>query len=343
MDYYTNLLQSSASFGEALAWTVIRPLQEPLSLQSAASRLIGGGHPPIVDADEEFIEEVESLNGRAVYIGQSGDATMLLEPDGFSYAAGSHVMAWLSQEAQVWHLSWNHTGRRVLEYAANGQWLAGIAELNPHAIYGADPAALQAEAAAMEEVVNAPWPTQQATALAIIELRTGAQLPRDWFDQPRQVAIVEPLISKDCPPIGLWHYEPDLDARLRLAPQESRSAVLLQLVDVLTNRFHLDMPATTRARQAAHSGLPLDADLLEDVGAEWESLGHQWADRGFAVREENDDAWRRWVAANAVRHSLQSLSEGSTYLDALTYGKFALDEEWPDNRTWIREIISRIP
>ncbi|GAA0996978.1 hypothetical protein GCM10009555_093750 [Acrocarpospora macrocephala] len=337
--YYTDLIQSDAPFGEALAWTVIRPLGDPVPLTTAAIRLIGGGHPELVESDEEFTEEAVFLEGKAVYLGQTGTATMLLEPGGFSYAGRPQVMAWLSQDAQVWHLSWNLAGTRGLEYAAHGQWLARIPTLIPDMLHGADPAALEEEAAALQEVADAPWPAKQATAMAIIEARTGARLPMDWFDQPRPVAIIDPLVSVECPPIGLWHYEPDLHARLHLVSQEHRRASLLRVVDLLVESFDLGLPSITRAVRAAHGGEALGVDLLEGVREEWESLGERWAGRGYAVQEENEDAWRRWVAANAIRHSLRSLDDGANHLDGLTYARFALSDGWHDIRAGIRQMI----
>jgi hypothetical protein len=69
--------------------------------------------------------------------------------------------------------------------------------------------------------------------------------------------------------------------------EENRRAILLRLADVLTERFDLGMTAITRAVRAARD--------------EWESLRARWAGRPHAVREEDENAWRRWVAANAVR------------------------------------------
>ncbi|MEU9837221.1 hypothetical protein AB0D67_37270 [Streptosporangium sp. NPDC048047] len=339
VNHYTKLLRDSASFAEALSWTVIRPLDKSIALDAVAARLIGGGHPLLTESDDEFTEEAEFSEGYAVYMGRSGEAVMLVEPGGFSYASIPQVMAWLSQDAQVWHLSWNHTGSRVLEYAANGQRLARIPELDPHAIHGADPAALQEEAAALEETRNASWPVKKATAMAIIERRTGARLPMDWFDQPRLVAIVDPLINDECPPIGLEHYEPDMHVQLQSAPPEYRQAVLLQVIDVLVERFDLGLTAITRAVRVAHAGQPLDGALLEEVREEWVDLGARWAGRGYAVREEDENTWRRWVAVNAIRHSLRSLNEGASFFDGLTYARFALSENWPEIRAGIRGII----
>ncbi|MGN9785419.1 hypothetical protein ACTMTF_28625 [Nonomuraea sp. ZG12] len=337
--HYTDLIQSSAPFGEALAWTVIRPLGKPIPLENIATRLTGGAHPVLVESDEEFTEEAGFLEGKAVYLGQAGTATMLVEPGGFSYAGREQVMAWLSHDAQVWHLAWNIAGTRGLSYAAYGQWLARIPTLDPGMLYGVDPDAVAEEAAALKEVADAPWPATKATAMAIVEARTGARLPMDWFDRPRQVAIVDPLISDDCPPLGLWHYEPDMNAKLHLASREHRRAVLLRTVNVLVERFNLGLTAITRAVRAVHDGRPLDVALLEEIRKEGETLGERWAGRGYAVREEDEDTWRRWVAANAVRHGLRSLDRGADFLDCLTYARFALSEEWPEIRTWIRESI----
>ncbi|MEV0148134.1 MULTISPECIES: DUF6461 domain-containing protein [unclassified Nonomuraea] len=337
MDYYTDLLRSSATFNEALAWTVIVPLSEPLSLDAVASRVIGGGHPLLMESGEEFDEEAEFLAGHAVYLGHSGDTVMLLEPGGFSYVATPQVMAWLSQDAQVWHLSWNHTGSKVLEYWADGQQLTRIPGLDALSVHGADPAELQEEVAALAQAGRASWTTRKATAMALIERRSGARLPIDWFDEAHPVAVVDPPIGDDCPPIGLWHHEPDLNAKLRSASHEQRRAVLLHVTGILVERFDLSLPAITRAVRIARGGEPVDDALLEGVREAWEHLGARWAGRGYAVREEDDNAWRRWVAANAVRHSLRSLNEGASFLDGLTYAMFALPEEWPTIRAWIRE------
>ncbi|MDF5755751.1 hypothetical protein [Spongiactinospora sp. TRM90649] len=201
--YYTDLLHSSAPFGETLAWTVVRPVQgPPPSVEDVASRLTGGGSPVLVESDEEFTEEAVFMDGPPVYLGATGAVIMLTEPSGFSYAARQQVMAWLSQDAQVWHLSWNVAGTPGLEYAAHGRYLARIPSLEPESLYGVDPGALEEEAAALQAVAGAPWPAQKATAMAVIEARTGARLPGDWYEHPRTVATIDPLLGEECPPIG---------------------------------------------------------------------------------------------------------------------------------------------
>ncbi|MDF5755750.1 hypothetical protein [Spongiactinospora sp. TRM90649] len=77
---------------------------------------------------------------------------------------------------------------------------------------------------------------------------------------------------------------------------------------------------------------------------EWETLGERWAGQGAAYREQAEDEWRRWVAANGVRHALRSLNEGASVLDGLTYARFALSDEWPGIRARIRaELRSGLP
>ncbi|MGW0590818.1 hypothetical protein [Streptosporangium sp. NPDC002607] len=329
VNHYIGLIQSTPLIEEGLSWTVVRPLGESLSLPSVASRLIGGGRPTLVESSEEFDEEAEAVEGTAVYLDEFGDSIGLYEPGGFSYAAAVPVLEWLSEDAQVWHVSWNLTGRRFLEYAANGRRLAVIPGFDPRALHGEAPATLQDAAAALESVAGETWITQKAAVLAVIEARTGARLSHGWFDEPRQVALVDLPFSEETTPIGLWHHEPELDARLRLMPEEDRRAVLLRLIDVLIERFDLDLAFIAPAVRAAHKGLPIDAGLLEEVKAEWENLGRQWTGAFYAVRENDEPGWRRWVAANAIRHSLRSLNEGASFFDGLTYAKFALSEEWP--------------
>ncbi|MFB9968312.1 hypothetical protein ACFFOP_37740 [Sinosporangium siamense] len=337
--YYEELIRGTSPFGAALAWTVILPLGQPVSFPEAASRLIGGGHPVLVESDEEFDEAAHSMDFIAAYLGQAGPATMLVEPSGFSYAGREQVMAWLSHNAQVWHVSWNVTSRRDLDYAAHGQWLARLPEFHHEMLHGTDPGALAEEAALLREAAEAPWPRQRATAMAIVEMRTGARLPEDWFDRPRQVAVVDQPITEQDPPIGLWHHEPDLDARLRSAPEETRRAVLLRLAGSLVERFDLGATPLGHAVRTAHEGMPLDAELWEDMRYAWERLGERWAVRLAAPREEYEHTWPRWVAANGVRHSLRSLGEGANWFDGVTYARFALGDEWPSVKRWIREMI----
>ncbi|MEU6711702.1 hypothetical protein ABZ897_09520 [Nonomuraea sp. NPDC046802] len=332
--YYTDLLRTT-TFGEALAWTVVRPLGETSTLEATAARLIGDGHPFLMESNEEIIEEAEFVTGHAVFMGRSGDSITLLEPGGFGYCSTPQVMAWLSQDALVWHLSWNHTGSRVLEFAAGSQRLARMPRLDHQALHGADPTALREEAAALEQLGEAAWPLQEATLMAIIEQRTGARLSADWSDQHHQVAIVDPLIDKACPPIGFRHHDPDVHAELMSVSQGRRQAVLLHVIDLLVQRFDLGQSAAAHALRTVRQGQPLNDALLEEVQEEWVDLGARWAERGYAVREEDENAWRRWVAANGIRHSLRSLSEGASFLDGLTYARFALPEEWPEIRAWI--------
>ncbi|HEX4816437.1 MAG TPA: hypothetical protein VFV66_27165 [Nonomuraea sp.] len=150
--------------------------------------------------------------------------------------------------------------------------------------------------------------------------------------------MVDLSFSEEVIPIGLWHHEPELDSRLRLTPEENCRAILLRLMDVLIERFDLDLAFITPAVRAAHEGLPIAAGLLEEVRAEWENLGQQWSGTFCAVREEDETGWRRWLAANAIRHSLRSLNEGVSFFDGLTYARFALSEEWPATRDWVRSM-----
>ncbi|MFC7588408.1 hypothetical protein ACFQYP_35415 [Nonomuraea antimicrobica] len=73
-----------------------------------------------------------------------------------------------------------------------------------------------------------------------------------------------------------------------------------------------------------------------------ESLGGRWEGRPFAVREQDDQQWRRWVAANAVRHGLRSVSDAAaSHLSALTYAREALDGDWAAFRTRLCQLIDR--
>lgn len=323
--YEQVLTDDSGWLAEGLSWTVVRPFGTDLSLEDLTTRLTGGGWPIIAEADEDVEPDT-------VYLGGSGLAGMLLEPGGFTGVGLPHVLRWLSHEAQVWHLSWNLTGRQVMTYLVHGRVLAELPGL------GEGPETLATELRALRAAEGAAWPGRQAAAMAIVEARTGARLDRHWFDQPRPIALLDQPISPDPLPLGLWHHEPDLHARLSASPQETRRALLLHVVETLIDTFDLSTPELTDALHAVGQGRTLSRDHLAAMRAVHESLGSRWAGLPFAVREQDDRQWRRWVAANAVRHGLRSISDAAAWhLDALTFAREALSGDWATVRSRLYE------
>ncbi|MCG5213094.1 hypothetical protein [Streptosporangium sp. KLBMP 9127] len=333
--HYAQLLQDGiAGVSDGLSWTVVRPVTGHLSLDETAARMTGGGHPSIVELDVD-----EAMDREAVRLHHSGSTTMLVQTQNYPYASAPQVLQWLSVNAQVWHLEWTISGSVHLSYAAHGQVLAHLAEGSSAS--GSDPGSLYAEWVALDRTIGVPWPAKKATAMAIVESRTGAHLDADWFERPQPAVVIDTPISSDLPPIGFWHHEPDLDARIRLAPEHARRAVLLRVVYEMALRFQHDaVPGVSEALQGAWEGRPVDGAALDAIDAVHEDLGQHWAGMSHAEREQDSWRWTGWVAANAIRHCLRSLDGDARRLDGLTYARAALSESWPDFKERLRELAT---
>ena len=337
VEHYEKLLRAGTTgITEGFAWTVVRPIFGHLSLEETATRTTGGGRVSTTELDPE-----EAVYRDAILLNQLGTTTMLVQIKSSNYASAPQVLQWLSQNAQVWNVTWDISRNFRLTYAAHGHVLAEISGIEPDTMMGSDSGALRVEMAALDRTIGRPWPATQATAMAIVESRTGAHLDEDWFDQAQPAVMIDKPISSELPPVGFWQHEPDLDARIRLAPERIRRAVLVRVVHEMAIRFeHDSVPEVTEALEAAHEGRPFGNAAVNAMATVHESLGEHWDGQFYAEREHGDWQWSRWVAANAIRHSLQSLEEDAWCLDGLTYARAALSEKWPAFKERLRELAT---
>ncbi|GAA0973950.1 hypothetical protein GCM10009555_029510 [Acrocarpospora macrocephala] len=186
-EHYEGLLRSgSAWLGDGLAWTAVLPVDGSLPLEETVSRLVDGEGPPLVEMDGE-----DAYEEGGVWLEQVGNATMIVQTFGKNYVWDEEVLGRLTVNARVWHLAWEITGSSRLIYAAYGRVLAVVPHLEPVNVMGEDPAAIEAELAALAQVVDAPWLASKATAMAIVEARTGARLDVDWFERPHPAAVID--------------------------------------------------------------------------------------------------------------------------------------------------------
>lgn len=186
-EHYEGLLRARSGWlSEGLAWTAILPVEGPLSLDETVSRLVDGEHPPLIELDDE-----EAYEEGALLLGQTGNATMIVQTFGKNYVWESDVLGRLSVNARVWHVSWEVTRNSRLIYAAHGRVLVEVPHLDPAYVRGDDPAAIEAELAALGPAVDAPWPASQAMAMAIVEAGAGARLDRDWFERSHPAVVVD--------------------------------------------------------------------------------------------------------------------------------------------------------
>jgi hypothetical protein len=188
--HYRRLIKAVSALEERLAWTVIVPDSGPLSLQEVAIRLTGAAQPQI--------NEIEPGLSDVAYLAESDATAMLYEWSGFSRATiNSEILERLSKNARLWHVAWNITGMRTLIHASRGEVLAQLPEFDPDWLHGADPRLLQEEADIFRRVGRSSYLRVKATALALVAIRTGASLDKEWLENPHPAVLLEPFVNEE--------------------------------------------------------------------------------------------------------------------------------------------------
>ncbi|MEV4297691.1 hypothetical protein [Microbispora rosea] len=183
------------------------------------------------------------------------------------------------------------------------------------------------------------WAHHKTAAMAVMELSTGARMNAEWVDDMRQAILIDPPLSAPFERLGFGHVEPDLDARLRHAPEFARWAVLLLLTRHLIGRFGLDDPSIAVALDAVAGGGPLGEELRWDLLETQLRLHDGW----MPVIPEADAPDRaerlRAAAMVAVRLALLDAAERAENFQALTCARSVLRDEWPCLRSAVEELL----
>ncbi|MGW2143557.1 hypothetical protein ACWCOT_04540 [Nonomuraea bangladeshensis] len=181
------LLGEGSWLSEELAWTVLMPQARKLTLDDVARRVTRINNPAIVERDFE-----EAYGANAIVLEGTGNGVMIVDLNRISDTPDPEFIAEISAGTEVWHISWHTALSRRMIHALDGRILAAIPSLDPAQAVGEDLSSVRAELEALDATQNAPWPATEATALAIIEDRTGARLLLDWFDRPHPSVVIEP-------------------------------------------------------------------------------------------------------------------------------------------------------
>ncbi|WP_141704207.1 hypothetical protein [Planobispora rosea] len=160
-----------------MSWTVIQPLAEPMEIEDVVELIAG--------PDYELREaEVE---GDDVFVDESGPSIMLLDLEGgFLSPYEPAGLERLSLGARLWNLSWNVNGGSCLVYAADGRVRLTMSELDPREARGPDPHALDHLLRFLPEPFTR---LSHASAMALVEMDSGAHLDVEWLDAPQLKVI----------------------------------------------------------------------------------------------------------------------------------------------------------
>ncbi|MEV4115815.1 hypothetical protein [Nonomuraea sp. NPDC049695] len=181
VDHYRRLLEYHW-LEVGMSWTAIQSLAEPLSMADVAERLAGPG------AEIRMLDVREGpLYVPAVHIADCGSSIMLLDHVGEVVSWVPGLMDRLSEGVRLWNLGWHVNGGNRLLYAADGRVLVEVPGLDCAAAYGSDPHALDHVLHLLPEPFTL---LSKASAMAIIEMESGASLDLEWLEADQTAVIL---------------------------------------------------------------------------------------------------------------------------------------------------------
>ena len=176
-----------------------------------AARLTGGERVLPAEFDAEQVSERD-----AVLLGEVVDGAMIVEPWGFSLAVSPRILERLSQQAQVWHVSWNITGSSRMMHAANGRVLAEIRTSSNRTMRTGRTSAPSARSwNSWPRRWRRPGPRPMPPPWRI-EARTGARLDAGWLGRRHPLPSSQAGLGR---PAARGLLAPRARSRRRCAPR----------------------------------------------------------------------------------------------------------------------------
>jgi Family of unknown function (DUF6461) len=322
-------------------WTVVEPVTAALGVIDVASRM--GREVRPLEAGQQPIPYDEGGPGYgSIFVAAAVDGrVMLFEEEGLQ-GSRPEVLRWLSDGARACSLFWNVERDCSLSYAVYGQVVTALEPIDPSRRWGKDPAALDGELQVLLAATEADddW---RPVAMAVVERCGGVRLDQEWLGRAPTFAIDREHPPDPRPPGGIGYSDPDLDARLRLAPPELQASIVVDLLHDLAERYDLaEEPVIGRIfdRLPALLG-DYDDALMREIVTLGAQLSADWdAERGDQITRSGP-AWSRMQAANAFRAVLLPHGAWGSGLDAFASASYALGEDWPAVRAQIRARLTR--
>ncbi|MDG4805588.1 DUF6461 domain-containing protein [Micromonospora sp. WMMD1120] len=314
--YYDEFLAERDWLAEGLSWAVVQPASAAATVDGVIERLRARRVQPGDDRSGEFADLV-----------QIGPDVTVFQDNGCALSR-PEVLRWLSDGTRVHTVEWTINGNGGLTYAVYGRVLTWMDLNDPERRHGDDPSAFAEDL----DDVRAARGTEQArpAAMAFVERRTGVRLPAEWMSDegadpeagPWVTVRLGAIPSDPRPPSNFGHYEPDLDARLRAAPERVRREALALAVRAVTARFRFsDDDLVGQAVEAVERGLTVDEETR------WRVV--RLTAQGADVR----------ACADAVHALHAALGAGVAAVDAVGAARHALTEHWPAVRRDLFRLV----
>lgn len=332
--YYRQFLEDRPWYAEGLSWTVIQPASQAVTEDVVLRRLRGTR----VDLSQLQFPHVNDFRpgmpdeSKVAYLTQADTAVVMFQPNGFE-GARPEVLRWLSAGARVHNVDWTINGNGGISYAVYGTVLAWVDKNDPERRTGDRPEVFDEDLGGLREA-RRRWDLGDLSgadfdseAMAVVERRTGIRLDADWvdsFEEAGTAVMIGNIANDPSPPGRFGRRDPDLDARLRTAPEPVRRAALTLVARTLAARFIFSDPeALLSTVEAIEQGVPVAAEVHA---------------RMFRSRATGDGDGASAVAglAAAAAPPGQIADEPLGLLSAAMY---AVPDEWPRLRAAIEALL----
>lgn len=332
--YYQQFLDDRPWYAEGLSWTVIQPASGPVTEDLVLRRLRGTR----VDLAEIRLPHANDFRpgmpdeSKVAYLTQVGPAVVMCQPNGFE-GARREVLRWLSAGARAKNVDWTINGNGVIIYSVYGEVLTWVDKNDPDRRHGEQPDVLDDDLAGLRES-RRRWDAGDlagadfdAEAMAVVERRTGVRLDADWvdaFEEPGPAVMIGDIPGDPRPPGRFGRTDPDLDARLRSAPEPVRRAALALVARALAERFTFSDPEAAAATvDAVERGVPLAPEM-----------------RARMMRSRaTGDGGAGSSAVNGL-HAATATGQGPNEpLDLLNAATYAVPDEWPRLRRAVDRLL----
>ncbi|HZM83161.1 MAG TPA: DUF6461 domain-containing protein [Candidatus Limnocylindrales bacterium] len=332
--YYRQFLENRPWYAEGVSWTVIQPASEAITEDIVLRRLRGKR----VDLTEIRFPHINDFRPgmpdemKVAHLTQVDEAVVMFQPNGFE-GARPEVLRWLSAGARVHNVDWTINGNGGISYAVYGKVLAWVDKNDPGRRSGEHPQVLDHDLDRLQEIrrrsddgdlADADFDSE---AMAIVERRTGVRLDVDWvdaFEAPGLAVMIGDIPNDPTPPSRFGYRDPDLDARLRAAPEPVRRAALTLVAQTLAARFTFSDPeALASTLEAIEQGVEVSPELR----------ARMFRSNAFGDGQGRSAAHGLYTATAPPGAGLDQP------LDLLNSAMYAIPDDWPRLREQIDGLL----
>ncbi|MFG1916233.1 hypothetical protein [Micromonospora sp. NPDC048898] len=314
--YYDDFLADRDWLAEGLGWAVVQPASAEATVDGVIESLRA-----------RRVEPGDDRPGELADLAQIGPDVVVFQDNGCALSR-PEVLRWLSDGVRVHTVEWTINGNGGVSYAVYGRVLAWMDINDPDRRHGADPSVFADD---LDDVRAARGTGYvRPAAMAFVERRTGVRLPAEWMSDegadpqagPWVTVRLEAIPADPRPPSNFGHDEPDLDARLRAAPERVRRAALALAVRAVTTRFTFgDDDLARQAVEAVERGLTLDEETRLRIGH---------------LRAGGADV----PGCSSAVHALYAATgKGVAAVEALNAVRYAVADDWPVLRRDLYRLV----